>query len=132
MNAFETQIQRLYDRGLVPEKIAETLGVELVAIKRILGIVDPPPAAAAEVEQIFTEDEALALDVLRQVAKDRRAPANARVSAAVLLLDEKKGRREIAAKIAEVTGAAHLNAVLQSLRERRESAYKVLDVKVET
>ena len=124
----EIQVTKLYDRGLAPDRIASVMGIDIIVVNGILGIVKE---VVEETNEIIGTDDQLALEVLRQVAKDKRAHASARVQAATLLLDENKGRRNIAAQITAINGAAELNNALKSLRERATNAYKVIDVKNE-
>lgn len=196
MNAFETQITRLYQRGLPVETICEVLKVELLVVMGVLKpllpkppppepepkpkpepkpekqpriiylpnpgsimpvykeppppkpekplrpinitVHQPPPPKPLPPEKpippepppiIASDDIELAMEVVRYLARQPRTPHKVRLDAATILLDESKGRRNIAADVTKLVGAAALNEVLRGLQQRRDNAYGQITTK---
>ena len=129
MRAMEEQIKALHRRGMRAEKIAQHFGMSIGEVEGITGIREVVEGEVKEPALAPTrDDEELALMVLRQIAVSPKANANARVQAAILLLDEKKGRRDAIIAAQNAIGAATLNDALRSLKERKAETFKTLDV----
>ena len=149
-NAFETQVRKLYAKGMTVEYLAGMLKIPEEEIRLICGLVEevvPVPGAIPVVRPVIniqlpgeapqpdidvtgmTKEEIarFGIKMLMLVAANPKAHASARVAAAVILMDEGKGRREVQMMSEQITSAAKLNEAIITLRNSRKNPYAHLD-----
>lgn len=121
MSGLESQIVTAYDEGLTAQQIAEQLDLAEESVKLVLTRRSGKyrKAVKAEIEEITESEKQEMFEVIKNIARTQQYDnPGVALKAAIMLVDEKKGRRKLPDKANSQVNIIMFNEELTKARKR--------------